>query len=595
MIPNFYKGWTLEDYRAATGNKFSAPVLVERWNDACDRESASRVANTAQETDAAMQDKLQIASDALDALLRTYACSATSSSRSLKAVNVFTGKVLNVDALEYAYGTIVAKPGELKALRGPSFRIGDLKDTEPASVVQIWHAMTLRAGRTVAPEEVYRPDMSIPLCQPEGSDMLVLNTYVPPAWMFLTEEEKATGDAEFFVKYLEALIPEKVARDWFIAMLGFNMLHPMYVTPMAILFAPDEGYGRDTMFDFLKVMYGKQNTRSLETQIFDPTTSKGMFQPWRGDTVLGLVSEATDGTRAMGRDKVDLVTAHTRQLANPGLHEGEVVGKHKDGKKSPLICSLICATNAPDAFSLSDSDRRFLVTRNGRVPKTIADTFLEAMERPEHVAAAAQYCMERAFASTAEAMAAPPETASKNAMRMETRDKVAHYLQLALDDKAYLPGEVLALTQIKAAVVMLWEESETAGMSDKDMGRIARQVKRYCIGEPARVKYGKTPQRLREIGKSYPAQQMVYIAPRVSEKTRARWQTVLDLGLERTDLQQRQLIRELDLNDAALFNVGGDVTKPVPRSKPALELVASDKRTSPSQKPDTSDEDYILS
>lgn len=579
MKPTFYRGWDAALMLAVKDPANSAPELGERWLDA---EAMARVYDADKEPEKAQEAREErdaIALHALRILRASYGLAMSSGSRSKKAMNLLSGSTISEEALNNYWHPVAVRANRIDGLM---LRGIDSDNDKPVNVADIMFASM--AGRTVndsANTAVYRPDFTVPICLVDGE--LVRNAYVPPRWALV---DLPPAEAPTVLQdYLQTLIPEAEAREWFIRALGFKLKNPTFVLPGAVFYAEDEGYGRGTLGAFLSALVGSENYMQLKASIFDPD-GDGKYDSWRGECVVAFVGEGHDATGDLRGAKARRALALMKEIFDPGAEEKALRGMYANGKKARAMAWTIVATNDADAFRFSDSDRRLMVARNEPTSEAQQRALRALIADPEGLAGAAAWLMSQAFTSAKEALARPPMTETKRDMALQAGDPLVNALRRAISS-GLLPAAVISLPQAEKAIDLMLGETGTRPdkVTDKE---IAKAFGKVCGGKSQQL-IVRPRNRAPEPG-TPPKSSRVLIRPAPATSDREAWVAAIGGDRTRSKQQTDDINRELDRNDKALFDfLHSEVVREAEASGkltslPARSVSSSEVRT-PSAEP----------
>lgn len=315
-----------------------------------------------------------------------------------------------------------------------------------------------------------RPDQSVPVFTNVRGETIA-NAFVPPIYAYDVALDGILLDADVtpFTDYMEALLPDPQDRDYVIRWLGWKLQHPDAQLPMILFHNPEKGTGRDTLFQFLKVLVGRHNCTDIRPSYFMSEGGGGDFRftVWQ-EKLMAFMSEAgitgSDGSHAAITDRqIEQYATQLRSVLTigDGLH-GTVQGKGKDSRGGMLCCSIMAATNVARALALEPDDRRVAVFDNARVPPELIEAlrYQTGAQDPVFLGSVSAYLQARAFESGRQAYAPPPMTKAK-ARTVAAFTETSHtgLVRAVLGDLTLLPSPIATVPQILAACEV-WTEAE---------------------------------------------------------------------------------------------------------------------------------------
>lgn len=206
----------------------------------------------------------------------------------------------------------------------------------------------------------FRPDVTAPLVKENGSNYV--NTYRALPFVNVAEDTVA-GVAKAFEALLAHLVPGEAERDWFRMWLASKIQRPQAVNCGVLLIADQQGTGRGTLFDMMRVTVGQQYHRSISSVELLGTGGQGAYTDWAAQALLVTVEEVMAGADSGGNMGWKRREAYERikQLVDPRQRVMEIRRKGLQNYSQEVFFSLLMATNHLDALPLDKNDRRIAV------------------------------------------------------------------------------------------------------------------------------------------------------------------------------------------------------------------------------------------
>ena len=196
-------------------------------------------------------------------------------------------------------------------------------------------------------------------------DRIVWNTKKTNRYLNLCQFPK-WGDGEyeqeyvdFFCDYLDYLVPEKEAREFFLDWLAAKVQSMAFRGPAIIMIAPQQGTGRGILAKMITDMFGITN---VTEQSFDKIVKESTFNPWMSNAIVVVnethaLEDGANAYKAAERLKERIDTSPTPMTVNQ-----KWVGEYREMNYT----SYLMFSNNPDAMMLAHDDRRFYVIDNNQ-------------------------------------------------------------------------------------------------------------------------------------------------------------------------------------------------------------------------------------
>lgn len=312
---------------------------------------------------------------------------------------------------------------------------GGEKRINPADIWAAAGGLVLLGGRRM------RPDMERPLYVEHG--VSYINTYEPV-------QHATGGDAALGVELLTHLLPDARERAWFTQWLAYKWTHPWVPGPAVVMVAREQGTGRGTMGELLKLLFGPRYVQQIQFDIFAGRSYQSQYNDWGATSLMVLVNESStaDNGGSIYRAKHDTYE-HLKELIDPRPMDRFFVCKGEPNFTGPSHTSYFIATNNPDALPIPAGDRRFAVLSNGDIGTPgFWDHLNEWMEHPGNIGAFAQW-LESVSLAGYQPFVAPPATVAKQTMAEMAKSDLDVGFAMVLKE---LPGKLIVLDQIFAAM-----------------------------------------------------------------------------------------------------------------------------------------------
>lgn len=192
--------------------------------------------------------------------------------------------------------------------------------------------------------------------------MLYINTFralpVPAV-----SEADCVDVAHAFETLLAHLVPPALDRDWFRMWLASKIQRPQAANCGVLMIADQQGTGRGTLFDMMRVAVGGMYYRSISSVELLGAGGQGAYTDWAAQTLLVTVEEVMAGADSGGNMGWKRREAYERikQLVDPRQRVMEIRRKGMQNYSQDVFFSLLMATNHLDALPLDRNDRRIAV------------------------------------------------------------------------------------------------------------------------------------------------------------------------------------------------------------------------------------------
>lgn len=236
-------------------------------------------------------------------------------------------------------------------VRGPR---GGTQQINPAS---LWVA---DPRRLVVNGYRFRPDVPARLVEESGETFV--NLYRDLPWPEVGEDDEVRA-ASAFEALLAHLVPDAAERDWFRMWLASKVQRPQAANCGVLMIADQQGTGRGTLFDMMRVAVGKPYYRSISSIELLGAGGQGAYTDWAAQSLLVTVEEVMAGADSGGNMGWKRREAYERikQLVDPRQRVMEIRRKGLQNYSQEVFFSLLLATNHLDALPLDRNDRRIAV------------------------------------------------------------------------------------------------------------------------------------------------------------------------------------------------------------------------------------------
>ncbi len=162
---------------------------------------------------------------------------------------------------------------------------------------------------------------------------------------------------DFFADYLEYLIPDEDAREYFLDWLGAKVQDMAFRGTAIIMIAPQQGTGRGILAKMITDMFGITN---VTEQTFEKVVKDSTFNPWMSNAIVVVnethaLADGASGYKAAERLKERIDTSPTPMTVNI---------KNVNEYREMNYTSYLMFSNNADAMMLAHDDRRFYIINN---------------------------------------------------------------------------------------------------------------------------------------------------------------------------------------------------------------------------------------
>jgi hypothetical protein len=256
-------------------------------------------------------------------------------------------------------------------------RLGPKGGIKKDSVVDAWMGHSLRMHIDGVQR---RPDRSRPTFEEDG--VTVYNRYWPPA------HPKSGGETLTFKTFFARLVPDKTEREWFWNYLAHKARKPWVPMVAVIMVAEASGSGRGTLFEILRLLFGKTYVTPCTFGALTGKSAGARFNNRFANALIATINEADDEDGHLQTHRrltyEALKNAIEPSPTAPRVYER----KGHDAYEQESAMSVLIATNHRDLVKLPRTDRRFGVLTCGD-EMTTAETkdIRNWMEIPENIGA----------------------------------------------------------------------------------------------------------------------------------------------------------------------------------------------------------------
>ena len=253
-------------------------------------------------------------------------------------------------AMSLANFRVLMQPWSVE-VRGPR---GGSQQINPAS---LWVA---DPRRLVVNGYRFRPDVPARLVEESGETFV--NLYRDLPWPTISVDDEVNA-ASAFEALLGHLVPDQAERDWFRMWLASKVQRPQAANCGVLMIADQQGTGRGTLFDMMRVAVGKPYYRSISSIELLGAGGQGAYTDWAAQSLLVTVEEVMAGADSGGSMGWKRREAYERikQLVDPRQRVMEIRRKGLQNYSQEVFFSLLLATNHLDALPLDRNDRRIAV------------------------------------------------------------------------------------------------------------------------------------------------------------------------------------------------------------------------------------------
>jgi len=210
--------------------------------------------------------------------------------------------------------------------------------------------------KTVVHGYTFDPTVDTRIIERDG--MTYYNLYEPVE----RPEEDDPEAVTLFERLLAHLVPDERERDWFRNWIAAKVQNPEQPLAGVIHHAPFEGCGRNTLFNALQLVLGRDYCSTILVQQLRGLDGQSAYTDWLEGKLLIFIPEVTiqppkyNASRANMLDKI-------KSLIDPSRPMVQIVKKYQRTYNVRTTASFFMATNSAAAIEFSDNDRRFTVLR----------------------------------------------------------------------------------------------------------------------------------------------------------------------------------------------------------------------------------------
>ena len=192
----------------------------------------------------------------------------------------------------------------------------------------------------------------------DRDDELFVNLFSIPAW---GKGPINHNHVAKFIDYLEYLIPDELARDYFLHWLAAKCQDMTFRGAALVMVATKQGVGRSTLADMIKTLIGEPNVADVPLR--DMLGDSG-FNEWREKPFI--VSEETLSTGG----NADAYGNYERlkTFIDPRTATVSINPKYGLKRESKVHSSYLFLTNHANALAIPAGDRRFFIMENAPIP-----------------------------------------------------------------------------------------------------------------------------------------------------------------------------------------------------------------------------------
>lgn len=222
---------------------------------------------------------------------------------------------------------------------------------------------------------------SLKTTQYEGQEIYQFNSHLPPAWRFYKEDEYY-DDPDFFISFLEHLVPSADCRQYVIDWL-YTMIFSRNETILVLV--STKGTGKNIFIQICEHLVGKLNFQIHGDDFFASQFSHELL-----DKRLVAFDECL--IKLKYKDKFKRITNNTITVEK----KGKDVERGKQNYNSYIV-----ANNVTDGNHIDSDDRRFSVVDitderlQERFSESEINTFMQALENnPETISSIGRYIVD---------------------------------------------------------------------------------------------------------------------------------------------------------------------------------------------------------
>jgi hypothetical protein len=299
-----------------------------------------------------------------------------------------------------------------------------------------------------------------------------------------TELQLVDGDCEAINRHIQAMFPDDVVREHFLNSLAFMMQHPGEKIAHAFVLTGKQGTGKSLLFELVKMLFGKQNCRTIESN------SLGMrFNAHMANVQLLIIEELWTAERRETYNGIKtLITARTMAVEEKNIPIFEA--------RTPDF--ILATSNHDTPVTLEVGDRRFCIYESPMEPqgREYYDTLAAAIE--QNAGAFLSYLHSRDITAF-DPNRAPPVTDAKREVMNSSRSQITQEVEAMVEENdPVFWREMVSLNDVRAGLARRLAKMPTQNevkSALKAIGAINLGVVRISSHETSRLWAWKHPDR----------------------------------------------------------------------------------------------------
>jgi hypothetical protein len=216
----------------------------------------------------------------------------------------------------------------------------------------------------------------------EEDGLTIYNRYWPPA------HPKGGGEIETFKTFFGRLIPDDTERTWVWNYFAHKTRRPWVPMVAIIMVADDHGTGRGTLFEILRLLFGKTYVLPCTFGALTGRSAGSRFNDRLANALIVTVGEADDEDSDQQSRRRITYEALKNVIEPSPTAPRTFEKKGQDSYDQDAAMSVLIATNHRDLVKLPPGDRRFEVILCGAKMTVEERAEIRAwMDIPENIGA----------------------------------------------------------------------------------------------------------------------------------------------------------------------------------------------------------------
>lgn len=197
-----------------------------------------------------------------------------------------------------------------------------------------------------------------------------INSYSAPRHELVEDAGERGLYVDLWEDFMAHLLPTETEREWFLDWLAHKSQNLTTPGVGVIMYAPDFGVGRGTLFDIIGGVFGERYVSSVTGDILMNNSTQGQYTDWLANALFVTTDEVLpDGdegsTMAWRRKKA---YEKLKERIDPKPRRTDIIRKGLPNYQDWVYASFLLATNHGNAIPIPKGDRRLTVLTNNDTP-----------------------------------------------------------------------------------------------------------------------------------------------------------------------------------------------------------------------------------